>query len=103
MSKQDVQDLQQKYRPTTSKIQQYISLNTWGTFYPCVHQTHLDYLLLKKLFYFISSDHRSQLPLKFQLCLMAEYALSLFMSLFLDELEFFLKPSQTTCGDVGAV
>ncbi len=36
-SKQDVQDLQQKYRPTTSKIQQYISLYTWGTFYPCVH------------------------------------------------------------------
>ncbi len=31
MSKQDVQDLQQKYRPTTSKIQQYISLYTWGT------------------------------------------------------------------------
>ncbi len=38
VSKQDVQDLQQKYRPTTSKIQQYISLYTWGT---CVHQTHL--------------------------------------------------------------
>ncbi len=37
VSKQDVQDLQQKYRPTTSKIQQYISLYTWGTFYPCVH------------------------------------------------------------------
>ncbi len=44
MSKQDVQDLQQKYRPTTSKIQQYISLYTWGTFYPCVHQTHLECL-----------------------------------------------------------
>ncbi len=31
---QDVQDLQQKYRPTTLKIQQYISLYTWGTFIP---------------------------------------------------------------------
>ncbi len=31
VSKQDVQDLQQKYRPTTSKIQQYNSLYTWGT------------------------------------------------------------------------
>ncbi len=29
------------------KIQQYISLYTWGTFYPCVHQTHLECLLLK--------------------------------------------------------
>ncbi len=47
VSKQDVQDLQQKYRPTTSKIQQYISLYTWGTFYPCVHQTHFECLLLK--------------------------------------------------------
>ncbi len=51
---QDVQDLQQKYRPTTSKIQQYISLYTWGTFYPCVHQTHLECLLLKSyIFSFI--------------------------------------------------
>ncbi len=40
-------DLQQKYRPTTLKIQQYISLYTWGAFYPCVHQTHLECLLLK--------------------------------------------------------
>ncbi len=52
VSKQDVQDLQQKYRPTTLKIQQYISLYTWGTFYPCVHQTHLECLLLKTLFFF---------------------------------------------------
>ncbi len=29
VSKHDVQDLQQKYRPTTSKIQQYISLYTF--------------------------------------------------------------------------
>ncbi len=47
VSKQDVQDLQQKYRPTTSKIQLYISLYTWGTFYPRVHQIHLECLLLK--------------------------------------------------------
>ncbi len=33
----NVQDLQQKYSPTTSKIQQYISLYTWATFHPCVH------------------------------------------------------------------
>ncbi len=51
VSKQDVQDLQQKYRPTTSKIQQYISLYTWGTFYPCVHQTHLECLLLNISFF----------------------------------------------------
>ncbi len=51
VSKQDVQDLQQKYRPTTSKIQQYISLYTWGTFYPCVHRTHLECLLLKSSFF----------------------------------------------------
>ncbi len=51
VSKQDFQDLQQKYRPTTSKIQQYISLYTWGTFYPRVHQTHLECLLLKAHFF----------------------------------------------------
>uniref|UniRef100_A0A8C1EXC8 Sodium/hydrogen exchanger n=1 Tax=Cyprinus carpio carpio TaxID=630221 RepID=A0A8C1EXC8_CYPCA len=51
VSKQDVQDLQQKHRPTTSKIQQYISLYTWGTFYPCFHQTHLECLLLKSSFF----------------------------------------------------
>ncbi len=51
MSKQDVQDLQQKYRPTTLKIQQHISLYTWGTFYPCVHQTHRECLLLKSSFF----------------------------------------------------
>ncbi len=28
----DVQDLQQKYRPTTSNLKQYISLYTWGYF-----------------------------------------------------------------------
>ncbi len=38
-----VHDLQLKYRPTTYKIQQYISLYTWGTFYPRVHQTHHEF------------------------------------------------------------
>ncbi len=33
--------------PQHKKIQQYISLYTWGTFYPCIHQTHLECLLLK--------------------------------------------------------
>ncbi len=47
VSKQDVQDPQQRYRPTTLNIQQYISLYTWDTFYPCVHKTHLECLLLK--------------------------------------------------------
>ncbi len=28
-----------------------ILLYTWGTFYPCVHQTHLEYLLLKSSFF----------------------------------------------------
>ncbi len=44
-----------------------------------------------------TSDHRSQSHLKFQSCLITEYAGE-------DELGlFFLKPSQTTCGDVGGV
>ncbi len=73
VSKQDVQDLQQKYRPTTSKILQYISLYTLGTFYPCVHQTNLECLLLKSTF-LVSSDYRSQSRLKFQSCLITEYA-----------------------------
>ncbi len=37
--------------PQHKKIQQYISLYTWGTFYPCVHQTHLECLLLKSKFF----------------------------------------------------
>ncbi len=53
-------------------VQQYISFYTWGTFYPCVHQTHLECLLLNAHF-FVSSDHRSQSHLKFQLCLTTEY------------------------------
>ncbi len=32
--------------PQHKKLQQYISLYTWGTFYPCVHQTNLECLLL---------------------------------------------------------
>ncbi len=43
-----------------------------GYFYPCVHQTHLECLLLKSSFF--SSDHRSQSHLKFQSCLITEYA-----------------------------
>ncbi len=74
MSKQDVQDLHQKYRPTTLKIQQYISLYTWGTFYPCVHQTHLECFAAKTQFVLVSSDLRSQSHLKFQSCLITEYA-----------------------------
>ncbi len=50
VSKHDVQDLQQKYRPTLNlKYSSIISLYTWGTFYPCVHQTHLQVLLLKPI------------------------------------------------------
>ncbi len=56
------------------KIQQYISLYTWGTFYSCVHQTYLECLLLKRLIFLVSSDHRSQSHLKLQSCLTTEYA-----------------------------
>ncbi len=44
-------------------IQHYITLYTWGNFYPCVHKTNLECLLLK-----------SQSHLKFQSCLITEYA-----------------------------
>ncbi len=37
---------------TTPKMQQHILLYTQGTFYPCVHQTHLECLLLKTYFFF---------------------------------------------------
>ncbi len=61
--------------PQHKKIQQYISFYTWGTFYPCVHRTHLECLLLKSSFFsLVSSDHRSQSHLKFQSCLITEYA-----------------------------
>ncbi len=89
--------------PQHKKIQQYISLYIWGTFYPSIHQIHLERLLLKKQFLLVSSDHRTQSHLKFQPCLVTEYALDNNAS-FLDELgSFFLKPSQTTRGAVGAV
>ncbi len=53
----------------------------------------------KKHFFFVSSDHRSKGHLKFQSCLITEYA-----GVFLDERgDFFLKPSKTTCGDLRAV
>jgi len=32
-------------------IQRYNNLYTWGTFYPCVHQTHLVCLLPKSSFF----------------------------------------------------
>ncbi len=60
--------------PQHQKIQKYISLYTWGTFYPCVHQTHLECVLLKRLIFLVSSDHRIQAHLKFQSCLITEYA-----------------------------
>ncbi len=43
-----------------------ISLYTCtGIFYPCVHQTHLECLLLKSSFFLVWSDRRSQSHLKF--------------------------------------
>jgi len=50
---QDVQDLQQKNMPTKLKIQQFIKLYTWGTFFLCVHQTHLACLLPKSYFFYL--------------------------------------------------
>ncbi len=49
---------------------------------------------------FVSSDRRSQSHLKFQSCLITKYAGVCF---WMSEEKFFLKPSKTTCGDVGAV
>ncbi len=45
-----------------------------GYFYPCIHQTHLECVLLKRLIFLVSSDHRIQAHLKFQSCLITEYA-----------------------------
>ncbi len=56
MSKQDVQDLQQKYRPTT-KIKQYISLYTWGTILSLCSPNPSGVFAAKKLL--VSSDHGS--------------------------------------------
>ncbi len=59
-------------------------------------------LSAKKQIFLVLSDHRSQSHFKFQSCLITEYAGVFFF--FLNELgEYFLKPSQTTCGHVGAV
>ncbi len=44
-------------------------------------------------FFLVSSDHRIQCHLKFQSCLITEYAGDC----------FWMKPSRTTCGDVGDV
>jgi len=62
-----------KNMPTTLRIQRYIKLYTWGTFYPCVHQTHLVCLLPKSSFFLVSSDQK-MCRLKFQSCLTTEYA-----------------------------
>ncbi len=56
-----------------------MSLYTWGTSYPCVHQTHLECLLLKSYIFVVTFDHRSQSHLKFQLCLTTEYAVDRFL------------------------
>ncbi len=81
-----------------SEILQCISLYTWGTFYPCVHQTHLECLLLKSLFF---SFNWPKKPVPFEVTVVSDNWIC--WSLFLDELgTFFLKPSQTACDD-GAV
>ncbi len=46
----DAMCLNKMSRTSTSKIQQYVSLYTWVLFYPCVHKTQLQYLLLKSNF-----------------------------------------------------
>ncbi len=37
-------------------------------FYPCVHQTHIECLLRKSSFFFVTSDHRTTLGLNTSLC-----------------------------------
>ncbi len=89
MSEQDVQDLQQKYRPTISKHTALYYIVHMGYFLSLCAQNQSWVFAAKKLVPFkvpVVSDN--------WIC----------CSLFLDELgSFFLKPSQTTCGDVGAV
>ncbi len=53
----------------------------------------------QKAIFSVSSDHRSQCHLKFQSCLTTEFAGVCF---WMSE-ENFLKPSRTTCGDIGDV
>ncbi len=85
--------------PQHTKIQQYISLYTWETFYPGVHQTHFESLLLKCSF---CSFIWPEKPVPFDVPVVSDKWIC--WSLFLDELgSFFLKSPQTTCGDVGAV
>ncbi len=55
--------------PTTLKIQQYISLYTWGTFLSLCATKPIWVFAAKKLIFWVSSDHRSQSHLKFQSCL----------------------------------
>ncbi len=86
--------------PQHKKIQQYISVYTWGTFYPCVHQTHLECLLLKSNFLFNMTIEVS--PICSSSRVWQLNMLEFFLFVFLYELGiFFLKPSRTTCGDVG--
>ncbi len=71
----DVMSLNKMSRTSSRNIgtQNTAAVYTWGTFYLCVHQTHFECLLLKSSF-FVSSDHRTQSHLKFQSCLITEYA-----------------------------
>ncbi len=76
-------------------IQQYISLYTWDTFYPCVHQNHLWVFAAKSSFYSLiwpKSPFSSEILWSW-IC----------WSLFLDQSRISLKPSQATCGDVSVV
>ncbi len=61
-------------RPTTLKIQQYISSYTWGTFFSLCSPNPSWVFAAKKLIFLVSSEHRSQSHLKFQSCLITEYA-----------------------------
>ncbi len=90
--KQDVLDLQQKYSPQHKKCSSIFHCTHGVLFIPVFTKPILSVCCLKSSF-LVSSDHRSQSHLKFQSCLITEYA----WRLFLDEWgEFFLKPSQTT-------
>ncbi len=71
-------------------------------FIPCVHQTHLECLLLKKLIFLVTSDHGSQSWSSNRVWQRNMLEMFFWWKHFLF-LIFFLKPSQTTCGDVGAV
>ncbi len=52
VSKDDVQDLQQGYRPTTSKTPAvYVIVHMEVLYIPVFHQTHLECLQLKRLMF----------------------------------------------------